>query len=192
MNPRVDAFLRKTEKWHDEYVLLREISLSTGVDEDLKWGQPCYTLNGKNIFLLHSFKEYIAIFFIKGVLMKDPKEILIQQTPNVQSARQLRFKNTQEIIKSKKIIKEYIFDSIAVEEAGLEIPMQKPASVELPKDIASAMKKIAGLSIAFKKLTQSAQRKYILYFDGAKKEETRVARVEKYSTRILLGKRMNG
>jgi uncharacterized protein YdeI (YjbR/CyaY-like superfamily) len=130
MNPRVDAFLRKTEKWHDEYVLLREISLSTGVDEDLKWGQPCYTLNGKNIFLLHSFKEYIAIFFIKGVLMKDPKEILIQQTPNVQSARQLRFKNTQEIIKSKKIIKEYIFDSIAVEEAGLEIPMQKPASVE--------------------------------------------------------------
>ena len=191
MNKRVDVFMKKETKWHDEYALLREISLATGLTEDLKWGQPCYTLNEKNVFLLHAFKEYIAVFFHKGVIMKDPKGILIQQTPNVQAGRQLRFKNLEEIVKAKKVIKAYMAEAIAVEEAGIEVPMKKPVPVELPADIAAAMKKIPGLSVAFKKLTPSCQREYMMYFDGAKKEETRVSRVEKYADKILAGKRMN-
>ena len=192
MNPRVDVFMKKTTTWHDEYEVLREIALATGLDEDLKWGQPCYTLNGKNIFLLHSFKEYIAVFFMKGVVMKDPKSILIQQTPNVQAGRQIRFKNLEEIVKAKKVIKAYMAEAIAVEEAGIEVPMKKAAPVEIPKDIAAAMNKIPGLPGAFKKLTPSCQKEYMLYFDGAKKEETRISRVEKYAEKILSGKRMNG
>jgi len=192
MNPRVDVFMKKTTTWHDEYEVLREIALATGLDEDLKWGQPCYTLNGKNIFLLHSFKEYIAVFFMKGVVMKDPKSILIQQTPNVQAGRQIRFKNLEETVKAKKVIKAYMAEAIAVEEAGIEVPMKKAAPVEIPKDIAAAMNKIPGLPGAFKKLTPSCQKEYMLYFDGAKKEETRISRVEKYAEKILSGKRMNG
>ena len=184
--------MKKTTTWHDEYEVLREIALATGLDEDLKWGQPCYTLNGKNIFLLHSFKEYIAVFFMKGVVMKDPKSILIQQTPNVQAGRQIRFKNLEEIVKAKKVIKAYMAEAIAVEEAGIEVPMKKAAPVEIPKDIAAAMKKIPGLPTAFKKLTPSCQKEYMLYFDGAKKEETRISRVEKCAEKILSGKRMNG
>ena len=191
MNKRVDVFMKKELKWHDEYALLREISLATGLTEDLKWGQPCYTLNDKNVFLLHAFKEYIAVFFHKGVIMKDPKGILIQQTPNVQAGRQLRFKNLEEIVKAKKVIKAYMAEAIAVEEAGIEVPMKKPVPVELPADIAAAMKKIPGLSVAFKKLTPSCQREYMMYFESAKKAETRVSRVEKYAEKILSGKRMN-
>jgi len=191
MNKRVDVFMKKELKWHDEYALLREISLATGLTEDLKWGQPCYTLNDKNVFLLHAFKEYIAVFFHKGVIMKDPKGILIQQTPNVQAGRQLRFKNLEEIVKAKKVIKAYMAEAIAVEEAGIEVPMKKPMPVELPTDIAATMKKIPGLTVAFKKLTPSCQREYMLYFDSAKKAETRVSRVEKYAEKILSGKRMN-
>ena len=192
MNHRVDVFMRKQTKWREEYALLREIALTTGLTEDLKWMHPCYTLGDKNVFLLHSFKEYIAIFFHKGVIMKDPKNLLIQQTPNVQAGRQLRFKNLEEIVKAKKLIKSYMLEAIAVEESGVEVPMKKPAPVELPKDIAAAMKKIPGLPTAFKKLTPSCQKEYMLYFDGAKKEETRISRVEKCAEKILSGKRMNG
>ena len=191
MNHRVDVFMKKQTKWQEEYALLREISLSTGLTEDLKWMHPCYTLDDKNVFLLHSFKEYIAVFFHKGVIMKDPKKILIQQTPNVQAGRQLRFKNLEEIVKAKKVIKSYMLEAIAVEEAGIEVPMKKAAPAELPKDIAATMKKIPGMTAAFKKLTPGAQREYLLYFDGAKKEETRIARVEKYADKIIAGKRMN-
>lgn len=192
MNPRVDVFMKKTTTWQNEYEVLREIAIASKLTEDLKWGQPCYTLNGKNVFLMHSFKEYIAIFFMKGAIMKDPGKILIQQTVNVQAGRQLRFKDKKEIIKSKKIINAYIAEAIAIEEAGLEVPMKKPTPVEIPKDIASAMRKIPGLSVAFKKLTPSAQREYMLFFEGAKREETRVSRVEKYAPKVLSGKRMNG
>ena len=191
MNKRVDVFMKKQSTWQEEYAVLREIALATGLEEDLKWGQPCYTLDGKNIFLLHSFKEYIAVFFMKGVIMKDPKSLLIQQTPNVQAGRQLRFKNFEEIIKAKKVIKSYMAEAIAVEEAGIEVPMKKPTPVELPKDIAATMKKFPGLAVAFRKLSPSCQREYMMYFDGAKKEETRVSRVEKYAEKILAGKRMN-
>ncbi len=192
MNHRVDVFMKKTVEWHDEYAVLREIALSTGLTEDLKWMHPCYTLDDKNVFLLHAFKGYIAVFFHKGAIMKDPNGILIQQTENVQAGRQLRFKNMEEILKAKKIIKAYMKDAIAIEEAGLQVPMKKPVPVELPKDIADAMKKISGLTAAFKKLTPSCQREYLLYFDGAKKAETRVSRVQKYAEKILSGKRMNG
>ena len=191
MSKRVDVFMKKQSTWQEEYSVLREIALTTGLEEDLKWGQPCYTLDGKNIFLLHSFKDYIAVFFMKGVIMKDPKSVLIQQTPNVQAGRQLRFRNLEEIIKAKKVIKSYMAEAIAVEEAGIEVPMKKPTPVELPKDIAATMKTIPGLTVAFKKLTPSCQREYMMYFDGAKKEETRVSRVEKYAEKILAGKRMN-
>jgi len=191
MNHRVDVFMKKQTKWQKEYALLREIALSTGLTEDLKWMHPCYTLEDKNVFLLHSFKEYIAVFFHKGVIMKDPKGILIQQTPNVQAGRQLRFKNLEEIVKAKKVIKAYMLEAIAVEESGVEVPMKKPVPVELPKDIAAAMKKISGLTPAFKKLTPSAQREYMMFFESAKKEETRIARVEKYADKIIAGKRMN-
>ena len=192
MNHRVDVFMKKTVEWHDEYAVLREIALSTGLTEDLKWMHPCYTLGDKNVFLLHAFKGFIAVFFHKGAIMKDPNEILIQQTENVQAGRQLRFKNMEEIVKAKKIIKSYMKDAIAIEEAGIQVPMKKPVPVELPKDIADAMKKISGLTAAFKKLTPSCQREYLLYFDGAKKAETRVSRVQKYAEKILSGKRMNG
>lgn len=191
MNHRVDVFMKKQTKWQEEYALLREIALSTDLTEDLKWMHPCYTLDGKNVFLLHSFKEYIAIFFHKGAIMKDPKGILIQQTENVQAGRQLRFKNLEEIVKAKKTIKAYINEAIAIEEAGLQVPMKKPVAPEIPKDIAATMKKIPGLTVAFKKLTPSCQREYMMYFDGAKKEETRVSRVEKYADKIIAGKRMN-
>jgi uncharacterized protein YdeI (YjbR/CyaY-like superfamily) len=191
MNHRVDVFMKKQTKWQEEYAALRGIALSTGLTEDLKWMHPCYTLDEKNVFLLHAFKEYIAVFFHKGVIMKDPKSLLIQQTPNVQAGRQLRFKNLDEIVKAKKVIKSYMLEAIAVEEAGIEVPMKKAVPVELPRDIAAAMKKIPGMTVAFKKLTPSCQREYMMYFDGAKKEETRISRVEKYADKILAGKRMN-
>lgn len=191
MSHRVDVFMKKQTKWQDEYAALREIALASGLTEDLKWMHPCYTLDDKNVFLLHSFKEYIAVFFMKGVIMKDPKNLLIQQTPNVQAGRQLRFKNLEEIVKAKKVIKAYMAEAIAVEEAGIDVPMKKAVPVELPADIAAAFKKVPGLSSAFKKLTPSCQREYLLYFDGAKKAETRVNRVEKYAEKILSGKRMN-
>jgi uncharacterized protein YdeI (YjbR/CyaY-like superfamily) len=191
MNHRVDVFMKKQTKWQEEYAMLREIALSTGLTEDLKWMHPCYTFEDKNVFLLHSFKEYIAVFFHKGVIIKDPKNLLIQQTPNVQAGRQLRFKNMDEIVKAKKLIKSYMNEAIAVEESGVEVPMKKPVAAEIPKDIAAAMKKIPGLTVAFKKLTPSAQHEYMLHFDGAKKEETRFSRVEKYADKILAGKRMN-
>lgn len=130
VNPRVDVFMKKTEAWREEYELLRVIALATGLDEDLKWMHPCYTLNNINVFLLHAFKEYIAVFFMKGAIMKDPKGILIQQTPNVQAGRQLRFKTIEEIIKSKKVIKVYMAEAIAVEAAGLEVPMKKRVSAK--------------------------------------------------------------
>jgi len=191
MNHRVDVFMKKTTAWHDEYAALREIALSTGLTEDLKWMHPCYTLNDKNIFLLHAFKGYIAVFFHKGVAMKDPKGILIQQTANVQSGRQLRFTSLEEIIKSKKVIKTYMAEAIAIEESGVQVAMKKSTELLIPADIAAAMKKIPGLSAAFKKLTPGRQRGYVLHFDGAKQAATRQARVEKAAPQILKGKGLN-
>ena len=188
MNPRVDLFMRKLTSWQEEYALLRQIAISTGLTEDLKWMHPCYTLNDKNVFLFHSFKGYIAVFFYKGVLMKDPKGLLIQQTPNVQAGRQLRFANVEEITKSKGVIKAYMVEAIALEEAGIPVEMQKIHELLIPVDIAGAMKQVPGLSDAFKKLTPGRQRGYILHFDGAKQAVTRLSRIEKAAPKILEGR----
>ena len=191
VNSRVDAFMRKSDSWQDEYELMREIALSTGLTEDLKWGQPCYTLNNANIFLLHSFKSYCAILFMKGALMKDPENILIQQTPNVQSARQMRFTNKSEIIKLKEVIKAYMLEAVSIEEAGLEVEKRKSSEVIIPADIQVYMRKISGFSQSFKKLTPGRQRAYILHFSSAKQEATKISRIKKCAPAIFAGKGLN-
>ncbi|MEI6867748.1 MAG: DUF1801 domain-containing protein [Actinomycetes bacterium] len=191
MNRKIDIFLSKENKWRDEFELLRALALETGLTEDLKWGQPCYTLDGANIFLIHGFKEYCAILFFKGALMKDAKNLLIQQTANVQSSRQLRFKSVAEISKAKKTIKSYLLEAIRIEEAGLKVEFKKPAEFVISKEITVAFKKIPGLTVAFKKLTPGRQRGYILHFSTAKQVKTLEARIAKCAPGILAGKGLN-
>ena len=191
MNKRVDVAIKKLTSWQEETVELRKLALATGLTEELKWGQPCYTLNDKNVFLIHSFKSYCAILFLKGALMKDPQKILIRQTENVQVSRQLRFESLKEIKAMKKTIAAYLADAIAVEESGVEFAFKKAAEFEIPEEITKAMKKISGLTPAFKKLTPGRQRAYILHFTSAKQEATRISRIEKAAPRILAGKGLN-
>jgi len=191
MNKRVDVAIGQLAKWQAETKALRKIALETGLTEELKWGQPCYTLDGKNLFLIHGFKDYVAILFMKGSLMSDPKKILIQQTENVQSARQIRFTTLAEVNSSTAVIKKYIKEAIAVEESGVKVPMKKAADFEIPADIVKALKKSAGLLPAFKKLTPGRQRAYILHFTSAKQEATRISRIEKVTPKILAGKGLN-
>ena len=188
MNKRVDVALSKETRWPKEMAELRKIALASGLTEELKWGQPCYTLNGKNVFLIHGFKEYFAILFMKGVLMKDPKKILFQQTLNVQGPRQIRMANLAELKKLKPVIASYIKEAIKLEESGAQVPLKKASEHEIPEEILKAMKKISGLTPAFKKLTPGRQRGYLLFFTGAKQEATRIARIEKSAARILAGK----
>jgi len=188
MNKRVDVALSKDTRWPKEMAELRKIALASGLTEELKWGQPCYTLNGKNVFLIHGFKEYFAILFMKGVLMKDPKKILFQQTLNVQGPRQIRMANLAELKKLKPAIASYIKEAIKIEESGAQVPLKKASEHEIPEEILKAMKKISGLTPAFKKLTPGRQRGYLLFFTGAKQEATRIARIEKSAARILAGK----
>jgi len=191
MNRKVDVFLSHESVWKKEYVALRSIALASGLTEELKWGQPCYTLENKNVFLLHVFKGYCAILFLKGALLKDAKGLLVQQTPNVQAGRQLRFTDVKEIIKSEKIIKQYISEAIAIESAGMEVKMTKAVGFEIPKDIQAQLKKTPGLMTSFKKLTPGRQRGYVLYFSAAKQVKTRDSRIEKCAPRILDGKGLN-
>ena len=188
MNKRVDVALSKDTRWPKEMAELRKIALASGLTEELKWGQPCYTLNGKNVFLIHGFKEYFAILFMKGVLMKDPKKILFQQTLNVQGPRQIRMANLAELKKLKPAIASYIKEAIKIEESGAQVPLKKASEHEIPEEILKAMKKISGLTPAFKKLTPGRQRGYLFFFTGAKQEATRIARIEKSAARILAGK----
>jgi uncharacterized protein YdeI (YjbR/CyaY-like superfamily) len=188
MNKRVDVALSKETRWPKEMAELRRIALASGLTEELKWGQPCYTLNGKNVFLIHGFKEYVAILFMKGVLMKDPKKLLFQQTLNVQGPRQIRMANLAELKKLKPVIASYIKEAIKLEESGAQVPLKKASEHEIPEEILKAMKKISGLTPAFKKLTPGRQRGYLLFFTGAKQEATRIARIEKSAARILAGK----
>ena len=188
MNKRVDVALSKDTRWPKEMAELRKIALASGLTEELKWGQPCYTLNGKNVFLIHGFKEYFAILFMKGVLMKDPKKLLFQQTLNVQGPRQIRMANLAELKKLKPVIASYIAEAIKLEESGAQVPLKKASEHEIPEEILKAMKKISGLTPAFKKLTPGRQRGYLLFFTGAKQEATRIARIEKSAARILAGK----
>ena len=192
MNPKVvDRFLEKAKKWKEEMKLLREICLDCGLTEGFKWMHPCYTFQGKNIVLIHGFKEYCALLFHKGVLLKDTDNILIQQTENVQSARQIRFTNVQEIINLKSNIKAYIFEAIEVEKAGLEVKMKKTSEFKMPDEFKKALDSNSDLNSAFYALTPGRQRGYILHFSQAKQAKTRESRIEKCTEKILNGIGLN-
>src|ERR1035437_8166965 len=188
MNPKVDWFFTKDTKWQEEFEKLRMIALDCGLTEELKWGCPCYTLKESNIVLIHGFKEYCALLFFKGALLKDAKHILIQQTENVQAGRQIRFTSVKEIIEKEKILKAYIFEAIEVEKAGLKVKLKKTADYKIPEEFQNKLNKIPALKTAFKALTPGRQRQYIFYFSQAKQSKTREQRVEKYMKQILSGK----
>lgn len=185
MNPKVIQFLSKAKKWQDEMTLLREIITECDLEEDFKWMHPCYTLNNANIVLIHGFKDYCALLFFKGVLMKDEKGILIQQTENVQDRRQLRFKNTAEIEKLESVIREYIQEAIAIEKAGLKVVMKTTAQYQMPEEFQTVLEDMSELKKAFYSLTTGRQKAYLLYFSSAKQAKTREARIEKYIPKIL-------
>ncbi|TGK01137.1 hypothetical protein EHQ53_14265 [Leptospira langatensis] len=187
-NPKVDIFLAKEEKWQKEFKALREIILQCGLSEELKWGQPCYSLEKANIVLIHGFKEYCALLLFKGALLKDPKGILVQQTENVQSARQIRFTNLKEIVKLKTAIKSYIKEAIEVEKSGKKVTFKKTAEYSIPEEFLSKLDEVPKLKAAFDALTPGRQRAYILHFSAAKQPKTREARVEKFIPKILKGK----
>jgi uncharacterized protein YdeI (YjbR/CyaY-like superfamily) len=187
-NPKVDAILRRASKWHDEFEALRRIVLDCGLTEELKWYQPCYTLDKKNIVLIHGFKEYCALLFFKGVLLKDPKGILIQQTENVQAARQIRFTNVREIVKLKPTVKAYIQEAIDVEKAGKKVKLKKTAEFKIPVEFQSKLNELSNVRKAFEALTPGRQRAYIHHFSQPKQSKTREARVERHLPRILSGK----
>src|SRR5690349_9343764 len=191
MNPKVDWFFDKPGKWQEEYAKLRTIVLDCGLTEELKWGCPCYTFEKRNIVLIHGFKEYCALLFFKGALLKDPKGILIQQTENVQAARQIRFTNTREIIKLSASLKAYIKDALQVEKTGLKVNLKKTAEFKMPGEFKTRLDKIPGLKKAFNALTPGRQRGYLLYFSQPKQSKTRQARIEKSVPQILTGKGLN-
>lgn len=187
-NPKVDAFLSRTEKWRDEFEKLRKIVLACGLTEDLKWGQPCYTVQNKNIVVIHGFKEYCALLFFKGALLNDPRHILIQQTPNVQVPRQVRFTSVREIAKLEPTLKAYIHEAVEVENAGLKVKLKKTSDYPVPEEFQNKLNKMPALQAAFAALTPGRQRAYLFYFSQAKQSKTREARVEKYTQQILDGK----
>ena len=187
MNPKVDAYLKREGKWRAEMTKLRAILVASGMDEELKWGWPCYALDGKNVALIHGFKEYCAILFHKGALLKDPKGVLIQQTKNVQAARQIRFTSVQEVTKLEKTLKAYVREAIKIERAELKVPFKKTEDFELPEEFESKLAASAKLNRAFSALTPGRQRAYIFHFSQPKLSATRAARVEKHIPRILKG-----
>jgi len=191
MNPKVDFYFLKAAKWQEELEHLRTIILDCGLDEELKWGCPCYTWEESNIVLLHVFKAYCAVLFFKGALLKDAKGILIQQTKNVQVARQVRFTNVGEIVKMKTTLKAYIKEAIEVEKAGLKVELKKTAEFAMPKEFKNKLDEDAGLKAAFKALTPGRQRGYLLYFSAPEQSKTRDARIEKSRQRIFDGKGWN-
>ena len=190
MNPKVDEFISKAKKWQEEYRTLRKIVLDCELTEEFKWMHPCYTLNNKNIVLIHGFKEYCALLFHKGALLQDTHGILIQQTENVQAARQIRFTNVQEIVEKEAIIKDYVSEAIAVEKAGLEVELKKDTET-IPDELQQKFEEEPALKTAFEALTPGRHRAYILYFSQAKQSKTRVSRIEKYTQQIFNDKGLN-
>ena len=188
MNPKVDWFFEKDTKWQKEYVKLRSIILECGLIEELKWGCPCYTFENTNVVLIHGFKEYCAVLFFKGALLNDPNGILVQQTKNVQSARQIRFTNAKEIVKLERTLKAYIYEAIEVERAGLKVKLKKTSDFDVPVEFQKQLDKKAALKKAFDALTPGRQRAYLFYFSQAKQSRTREERVKKYMNQILSGK----
>jgi uncharacterized protein YdeI (YjbR/CyaY-like superfamily) len=191
MNPKVDFFFNKATKWQNEFRLLRSIVLDCGLTETLKWGQPCYTFEDANIVLIHGFKEYCALLFFKGALLKDNKKILIQQTENVQAARQVRFTDAREIMKLKATLKSYIYEAVEVEEAGLKVEYKKTSDFKIPAEFESKLEEMPALKKAFAALTPGRQRAYLFYFAAAKQSKTREARIKKYAQQIIAGKGMD-
>ncbi|MGB5667538.1 MAG: DUF1801 domain-containing protein [Maribacter sp.] len=191
MNPKVHWFFDNDTKWKKEYQELRKIVLDCTLVEELKWGVPCYTHKKSNILLIHGFKNYCALLFHKGVLLKDTNNILIQQTENVQSARQLRFTNLKEIVDLKPTIKAYIFEAIEIEKAGLEVKMKKTSEFKMPDEFKKVLESNSKLKSAFNALTAGRQRGYLLYFSQAKQSKTRESRIEKSIPKIFNGKGFN-
>jgi uncharacterized protein YdeI (YjbR/CyaY-like superfamily) len=187
-NDRVDWYFEKAGTWQKEIKKLRTIVLDCNLVEELKWGCPCYQFEKKNIVLIHVFKEYCALLFFKGALLKDKKGILVQQTENVQAARQLRFTALSEIAKLEKAVKAYVYEAIKVEEAGLKVPLKKTAAFTMPEEFQTLLNKNAALKKAFQALTPGRQRGYLLHFSSAKQSKTRESRIEKYRQKILDGK----
>lgn len=187
MNPKVDFYFEK-EKWQKEQQQLRKIALGCGLTEELKWGCPCYTFDGNNIVLIHAFKEYCAFLFFKGALLHDAEGLLIQQTENVQSARQVRFTNVKEIVQLAPTLKAYIYEAIEVEKAGLKVKFKKPSQFAVAEEFQERLDKMPALRKAFDALTPGRQRAYLLHFSSPKQSKTRESRVEKYLQQILDGK----
>lgn len=191
INPKVDFFFEKASKWQEEYIKLRTIILECGLSEELKWGVPCYTFKKSNIVLIHGFKEYCAVLFHKGALLNDPNGILIQQTENVQAARQIRFTNVQEIIELEATLKAYIYEAIEVEKAGLQVEFKKTTEFNIPEEFQKKLDEIPALKTAFKALTPGRQRAYLLHFSQPKQSKTRESRIEKCMPQILRRKGLN-
>jgi uncharacterized protein YdeI (YjbR/CyaY-like superfamily) len=188
MNPKVDWYFDKHEKWQKEIKKLRTIALGCGLTEELKWGCPCYTFDDRNIVLIHVFKEYCAYLFFKGTLLNDANGILIQQTENVQSARQVRFTTVRQIAEMEPVLKAYIYEAIEVERAGLRVKLKKTADYAIPEEFKKRLTKSSALKTAFESLTPGRQRGYIFYFSQPKQSKTREARIDKYVKHILNGK----
>jgi uncharacterized protein YdeI (YjbR/CyaY-like superfamily) len=191
LNPKVDAFIERAKQWQAEYIQLRQIVNAEPLVEELKWGVPCYTFNNSNVVLMHGFKEYCALLFVKGVLLSDPNGVLIQQTENVQSARQVRFTDLQEIIALEPVLKAYLDEAIEVEKANLKVPLKKTEEFSMPDEFKQALAEDPALKAAFAALTPGRQRAYLLYFAAPKQTQTRLGRIEKYRPAILAGKGLN-
>jgi len=188
MNPKVDFYFSKSEKWQKEIEKLRTIVLDCQLNEELKWGVPCYTFQKSNIVLIHVFKEYCALLFFKGVLLNDANNILVQQTENVQSARQVRFTNLQEIIDLEPVLKTYIYEAIEVEKAGLKVELKKTKEFNVPEEFETKLNEDNDLKTAFYALTPGRQRGYLLHFSAPKQSKTRESKIEKSIPQILNGK----
>ena len=187
MNPLVSKVHGKEKRWRAEYAALRQLCLASGLNEELKWGQACYDLDGSNVVLIHGFKDYCALLFMKGALLIDPKGILIQQTRNVQAARQIRFASIAEIDKQNAAVEAYIKEAIAIEKSGAKVKMRSVAQFQVPEEFQKRLDDDPKLSKAFRALTPGRQKGYLLHFAGAKQSATRAARVEKHAPRILIG-----
>jgi len=191
LNPQVDEYLKKLTKWQEESKKLRKIVLDCGLTEESKWGKPCYTFQNSNVVILHGFKEYCALLFCKGALLKDAHHILIQQTENVQAARQIRFTSLQEIIEMEPTVKAYIHEAVEVEKAGLEVDYKKTSEFPVAEELQNKLDTVPAFKRAFKALTPGRQRGYLLYFAAPKQSKTREARIEKCMPQILKGQGLN-
>lgn len=191
INPDVDFYFDKAEKWQEAITRLRTLILDCGLNEELKWGCPCYTSEGSNIVLIHTFKEYCALLFFKGALLRDEQQLLIQQSKNVQAARQFRFIDAKEVTNHKTAIKAYVYEAIEIERAGLKVPLKKTTAYEVPEEFQQKLDKKASLKKAFEALTPGRQRAYLLHFAAPKQSKTRESRIEKAIPQIMQGKGLN-